>query len=119
MAATAATSPTSGSSCTHAESVPPPAAAPDSPGRVTRLINAVGGLIGGGALSPSRAAPADEIGASPFNEEVTLIRPYRAREITSSNLTKRMTVTLRDRQRKIMLKTGRMIGERYTTTIKF
>lgn len=68
MAATAATSPTSGSSCTHAESVPPPAAAPDSPGRVTRLINAVGGLIGGGALSPSRAAPADEIGASPFNQ---------------------------------------------------
>jgi hypothetical protein len=78
----------------------------------------VGGLIGG-ALSPSRAAPADEIGASPFNEEVTLIRPYPAREITSINLTKRMTVTLRDRQRKIMLKTGRMVGERYTTTIKF
>jgi hypothetical protein len=66
----------------------------------------------------SRAAPADEIGASPFNE-VTLIQPYPAREITSSNLTKRMTVTLRDRQRNIMLKTGRMIGKRYTTTIKF
>ena len=67
MANTAATSRTRGSSSTRAESVPPPAAAPDSPGRVTRLINAVGGLIGG-ALSPSRAAPADEIGASPFNE---------------------------------------------------
>jgi len=64
---TAATSPTRGSSCTHVESVPPPAAAPDSPGRVTGLINAIGGLIGG-ALSPSRAAPADEIGASPFNQ---------------------------------------------------
>jgi len=34
----------------------------------SRQSNAVvGGLIGG-ALSPSRAAPADEIGASPFNE---------------------------------------------------
>ena len=52
---------------THVESAPPPADTPDSPGRVRRLINAVGGLIGR-ALSPSRAAPADEIGASPFNE---------------------------------------------------
>ena len=59
MADTAATSPTRGSSCPQVESVPPPAAAPDSPGRVTGLINAIGGLIGG-ALSPSRAAPADE-----------------------------------------------------------
>ena len=59
MADTAATSPTRRSSCTHVESVPPPAAAPDSPGRVMGLINAIGGLIGG-ALSPSRAAPADE-----------------------------------------------------------
>jgi len=46
MADTAATSPTRGSSCTRAESVPPPADAPDSPGRVTRLINAgVGSLV--------------------------------------------------------------------------
>jgi hypothetical protein len=52
---------------TPVEIAPPPADTPDSPGRVTRLINAVGGLIGS-ALSPSRAAPADEIGASPFNE---------------------------------------------------
>ena len=54
MTVTAATSRTRGSSCTHAESVPPPAAAPDSPRRVTRLINAVGGLIGGGALCTVR-----------------------------------------------------------------
>ncbi len=67
MANTDATSPTRGSSCTHVESAPPPAGTPNSPGRVTRLINAVGGLIGG-ALSPSRAAPGDEIGASPFHE---------------------------------------------------
>ena len=67
MAHTDATSPTRGSFCTHVETAPPPAGTPNSPGRVTRLINAMGGLIGG-ALSPSRAAPGDEIGASPFHE---------------------------------------------------
>jgi hypothetical protein len=67
----------------------------------------------------SRAAPAVKF--EPHHSmKVMLIRPYPAPEmIMSSNLTNRMTIKLQDRQRKIMLKTGRMIGERYTTTIKF
>jgi hypothetical protein len=78
----------------------------------------MGGLIGG-ALSPSRAARGDEIGASPFNESNADLTISAWEMITSSNLMKRMTITLQDWQWKIMLKTGRMIGKRYTTTIKF
>ena len=60
MADTTETSTTRGSS-------PPLSENPDSPGRVVRAVNAIAGLIGG-VLSPSRDPPANEIGASPFNE---------------------------------------------------
>jgi hypothetical protein len=103
---------------THVEIAPPPADTPNSPGRVMTLINAVEGLL---AVHYLRKGPHRPIKLEPHHSmKVMLIRPYPAREmIMPSNLTKRMTITLQDRQRKIMLKTGQMIGERYTTTIKF